>query len=437
MYQDSVYPVSQRGSSGIAFEAGVKGQNLTEWQFGLASKNPRWNVSGTYMQALPRFLSTDQEGGDEKEFLREYFDTDEEMLSAIFLKGYQWPFDVKKIFGGSSLIDLIVYQESILKHRRIFLDYRNNSNFQEINFNKLSQEAYEYLSRAGACFGRPIERLSHMNQPAVEFYREHGVDLEREMLEVAVCVQHNNGGLAVDKNWETNMKGLFAVGEVCGSHGVTRPGGSALNAGQVGGTKAAETIARKRRGCGEKAESEKDGLREMVRIFVEHVLSTHGRKKAEIVRDQAAARMSRCGGMIRNEADIERALKETVEELKGFDELEPVEAAGELEMYFRLRDMLLSQQMYLYAMRDYLKRRCGSRGSALYTDMAGEKPHVKLPDIFRCSFDDGKLRGVVQEVALHGGSFHAEWRKVRPVPADDYTFETEWKRFREEYLSAQ
>ena len=33
----------------------------------------------------------------------------------IFLKGYQWPFDVNKIFGGSSVIDLLVYQETVFK----------------------------------------------------------------------------------------------------------------------------------------------------------------------------------------------------------------------------------------------------------------------------------------------------------------------------------
>ena len=47
MFRDSVYPLSQTGSSGMAFEAGVFGKNLTEWQFGLSSLQPRWNVSGT------------------------------------------------------------------------------------------------------------------------------------------------------------------------------------------------------------------------------------------------------------------------------------------------------------------------------------------------------------------------------------------------------
>ena len=35
MYADSVYPFGHYGASGIAFEAGVSGKNLTEWQDGL------------------------------------------------------------------------------------------------------------------------------------------------------------------------------------------------------------------------------------------------------------------------------------------------------------------------------------------------------------------------------------------------------------------
>ena len=52
-----------------------------------------------------------------------------------------------------------------------------------------------------------------------------------------------NGGLAVDTWGTTNLEGCYAVGELAGTHGVTRPGGAALNAGQVFGTRCAEHIA--------------------------------------------------------------------------------------------------------------------------------------------------------------------------------------------------
>ena len=82
-----------------------------------------------------------------------------------------------------------------------------------------------------------------MNQPAIDFYRDKGVDLYTQPLEIALCAQHNNGGLGIDCWWQTNVKGLFAVGEAAASHGVYRPGGTALNAGQVGTwEKARETL---------------------------------------------------------------------------------------------------------------------------------------------------------------------------------------------------
>ena len=47
-------------------------------------------------------------------------------MSLVFLKGYQWPFDIRKALDGSSLIDLLVYRETVLRGRRVFLDFRRN-----------------------------------------------------------------------------------------------------------------------------------------------------------------------------------------------------------------------------------------------------------------------------------------------------------------------
>ena len=99
IYSLSVYPMSQFGATGVALEAGAMGRNLTEWQYGLSSLRPRWNVSGSYMQVLPRFVSVDKDG-KEYDFLSEYVYSRPEMLSRVFLKGYQWPFDVRKLEKG-------------------------------------------------------------------------------------------------------------------------------------------------------------------------------------------------------------------------------------------------------------------------------------------------------------------------------------------------
>ena len=84
-----------------------------------------------------------------------------------------------------------------------------------------------------------------MNSPAIQLYRDHGIDLASESLEIGICAQHNNGGLKGNIWWESDLKHPFPVGEVNGSHGVTRPGGSALNSGQVGSYRAALFISRK------------------------------------------------------------------------------------------------------------------------------------------------------------------------------------------------
>ena len=433
MYHDSVYPVSQLGGSGLAFEAGAAGKNLTEWQFGLASLHPRWNVSGTYMQVLPRFVSTDGDGGDQREFLMDYFETEEEMLSMVFLKGYQWPFDVNKIFGGSSVIDLLVYQETILKGRKVYLDFTKNPGGGNIPFEKLLQEAYDYLKQAGALFGTPIERLRQMNEPAISFYQDHKVDLYQEKLEIAICAQHNNGGISTDAYWETRIQGLFAVGEACGSHGVTRPGGTALNAGQVGAVRAAEKIRLRKLHEKKSVISNVTELllREEVREFVELPKKASGTIALGGLWKKAAKRMSACGGMIRNRENLESALEETEAELESYLKLVKCPSEDQLPIFYRLRDMLISQKVYLFAMLDYAKSSAGSRGSALYTDKNGRRPDLKLPELYRCRLDQGMHGGIIQEILLNGLQCSSEWRSVRPIPEIDYFFENQWKAYRD------
>lgn len=61
-YWDSVYPESQTGALGMLVRAGVRLVNLNHWQYGLASTKFRWNVSGSYQQALPRYVSVGADG---------------------------------------------------------------------------------------------------------------------------------------------------------------------------------------------------------------------------------------------------------------------------------------------------------------------------------------------------------------------------------------
>ena len=429
MYADSVYPFSQYGATGLALEAGAKGKNLTEWQYGLASVAPRWNVSGTYMQVLPRVYSAAADGSDEREFLMDFFTDAHDMLSKLFLKGYQWPFDVRKVADGSSIIDILVYLETC-KGRKVYLDYRTNPADGEFSYDDLLPEAHEYLTRAGACFGTPIERLAHMNQPAIDFYRDKGVDLYTQPLEIALCAQHNNGGIGIDCWWQTDVKGLFAVGEAAASHGVYRPGGTALNAGQVGSTRAAQYIAARCRGDASAGfdVAASAALAEMAAL-ADACRADTGNVRA--LWQHAAEEMSRCGAAIRDPAQIRAYGKQVEAQLAGFAKTVKAGSRTELAMVYRLRDMLLSQHAYLTAMADYTAHGGKSRGSALYTDLTGGiKPFTQLPDTFTFALDEAEAP-LIQELWFEDGTCRTRWRAPRPIPEDDDFFENVWRSYRE------
>lgn len=429
MYADSVYPFSQYGATGLALEAGAKGKNLTEWQYGLASVTPRWNVSGTYMQVLPRVYSAAADGSGEHEFLTDFFTDAHDMLSKLFLKGYQWPFDVRKVADGSSIIDILVYLETC-KGRRVYLDYRRNPVGGEFAYDALLSEAREYLTRAGACFGTPIKRLAHMNQPAIDFYRDKGVDLYTQPLEIALCAQHNNGGIGIDCWWQTDVKGLFAVGEAAASHGVYRPGGTALNAGQVGSTRAAQYIAARCRGDA----PDNFGLAAAEALAEMGALADGCKAETGNVRalwKQAAEGMSRCGAAIRDPAQIRAYGKQVEAQLADFAQTVKAGSRTELAMLYRLRDMLLSQRAYLTAMTDYTAHGGKSRGSALYTDLTGgTKPFGQLPDTFTFALDETEAP-LIQELWFEDGTCRTAWRTPRPIPEDDDFFENVWRSYRE------
>ena len=429
MYADSVYPFSQYGATGLALEAGARGKNLTEWQYGLASVAPRWNVSGTYMQVLPRVFSTAADGSDEREFLMDFFTDAHDMLSKLFLKGYQWPFDVRKVAEGSSIIDILVYLETC-KGRKVYLDYRKNPVDGAFSYDALLPEAREYLTRAGACFGTPIERLAHMNQPAIDFYRDKGVDLYTQPLEIALCAQHNNGGIGIDCWWQTDVKGLFAVGEAAASHGVYRPGGTALNAGQVGSTRAAQYIAARCRGDASAGfdAAASAALAEMAAL-ADACRADTGNVRA--LWQHAAEEMSRCGAAIRDPAQIRAYGKQVEAQLAGFAKTVKAGSRTELAMVYRLRDMLLSQHAYLTAMADYTAHGGKSRGSALYTDLTGGiKPFTQLPDTFTFALDEAEAP-LIQELWFEDGTCRTRWRAPRPIPEDDDFFENVWRSYRE------
>ena len=347
VYENTVYPESQHGGTGLAIAAGATMANLDQWQYGIASTSFRWNLSGTYQQVLPRYVSVD-EHGVEREFL--YDALGEASLGLIFLKGYQWPFDTRKM-DGSSRVDLLLADET-RRGRRVYLDFTRNPKGLERGFSVLPEEAYTYLSRSGALFGTPIERLAHMNRRAVALYADHGIDLASERLPIAVCAQHCNGGVAVDMHWQSDVRGLYVAGEAAGNFGVYRPGGSALNATQVGSLRAAEHIA----SLYDPKENIPDAAYLPPRLL-------RGESDLRAIRVGICGEMSRVADFARDVSAM-TALAERVRSLlSDLPARVAIADARQTAEWYRLRDMLLTVREVLCAMI-HSAQQIGSHGAA-------------------------------------------------------------------------
>jgi succinate dehydrogenase/fumarate reductase flavoprotein subunit len=432
IYQTSVYPAVHFGAIGLALMAGARARNLPESQFGLASTKFRWNVSGTYMQVVPRFISLGEADSDEQEFLRPYFSSRAEMNGNIFLKGYQWPFDARKVIGGSSLIDLLVYIETMIKGRRVYLDFRRDP--EGFSLDDLPAEARDYLKRSGANQPSPIQRLLGMNPGAVELYSNHGIHLADEPLQVAVCAQHNNGGLAGNIWWEsTNIKHLFPVGEVNGSHGVTRPGGSALNAGQVGGFRAAEFIANRYAGWSMDEEAALQAVQSSLENVHEWMSKCqHARRDWNPVLKEIRERMSLAGAHIRSRAVMQQNLL-NAEELVQDIMSNGCRYSGDrdLKHVFRVRQLCYSHLVYLQAIACSLADNVGSRGSSIVLHPDGRPVHPLLGDQWKILPEDPSYREKVLETeTTPAGKILNEWVDCRPLPETEAWFETAWAEFR-------
>ncbi|MGA2062704.1 MAG: FAD-binding protein [Thermoguttaceae bacterium] len=463
LYETTVYPQGQFGIHGLAFEAGLAGENLTESQFGLASIKYRWNVSGSYMQVIPRIYSTDANGSNDREFLARVFPTMREMASKIFMKGYQWPFDPQRIENlQSSLIDVLVFNET-RQGRRVFMDFLRNpagpAEMGAFDLEDLELEARMYLLYTGATQERPIDRLMKMNPLAIDIYTEHGIDLGKEPLEIAVCAQHNNGGFAVNKWWESSIPHTFVIGEMAGTHGIKRPGGSALNAGQTGGLRAAEYIAnvytpgkraagvrskvleKKLKGIVGEMEAMFNCCADIVGATVKLSPQQGGDGLAgDDVMGEIRRRMTASAGHIRRLEDARVALGKAVELCRqigqrGF----AAQSAQEAVAAIQARHLALTSAAYLKAIATLLEQGGGSRGSHLVLSEDGVEIHPSVIDPstgrpLRFKKENLELRKEILQVQFDPENADLfECRNVAPRAAGKplAAFEPAWEDFRE------
>jgi len=215
LYSLNVFPDGMTGDGvAMAYRAGARLVNMEFIQIGPCIVHPvKFALSGVFWRMKPRLIN-----GDGREFLRRRVPPDINLEEALRLKGVSFPFSVR---NDSMYVDVAVFEEITSgvpgPHGGVFLDITHNS-----------KADIETKARV------PFEHLL-----------AQGVDIRKEAVEFAPCIQHFNGGILIKPDASTDVPGLFACGEAAGGqHGADRPGGNALADSQVYGAVAGAEAAR-------------------------------------------------------------------------------------------------------------------------------------------------------------------------------------------------
>jgi succinate dehydrogenase / fumarate reductase flavoprotein subunit len=392
LYRDSVYPRHCFGSLGLAMEAGLEAVNLTESQFGISTSRDDfpWNLSGTYVQAMPYIFSRDPRG-NERNFLADTYRTTQELASNVFRKGYQWPFHAARMLNfGSSLVDLAIVKEK-RAGRKVFMDFNRNPlpvpGDAEFDLERLDPDVRAYLANAGALLEKPLDRLRKMNPLSIELYKRYKYDITRDPLEFAVNNQHMNGGLAVAARRKTPVPKAPERGLI------DEAVGGALD-----------------------------------------VLKAGSPLTVQSIRKDVQDRMSDHAGVLCNAADVNtalaasRALNQTIRQ-QGIAYSGAPEALKALQW----RQTALLSEAVLTALAFYIARGGGSRGARAICSPTGDRvPKARIRALEDTRFVSERVEDRAEKIHVRfdAGAFVCDARPIRRLNRDDKPFfERDWPDF--------
>ena len=162
---------------------------------------------------------------------------------------------------------------------------------------------YLDISHRDADFIR--ERLPRM----YERFHDLGVDMAAEAVEVAPTSHYGMGGVAVDDFGETDVDGLFAIGEtMAGVHGANRLGGNSLAETVAYGVVAGERIADRADGPGAVPDALREGLVEPHLRDLRAMADNDGAHDVDAVLADLRELMWEHAGILRDEASLREGL---------------------------------------------------------------------------------------------------------------------------------
>jgi fumarate reductase (CoM/CoB) subunit A len=210
LFRYSFNPPGNTGDAyAMALRAGAELFNMEFMQQGLATTWPTQAMVMLYQMDKP-YRMLNAEG---KFFVQQYLPVGVSIEDVSRLKALHWPVSCRDV---TIHLDRAIKGEALrgnaTRHSGIFVD----------------------LSDANRGFEPEL---------FVPFMLSKGIDVRRDLVQVQVHHHTSNGGIRIDSDGQTGIRGLFAAGEAAGWQGADRLGGTMLGGSQVFGWRAGSKAA--------------------------------------------------------------------------------------------------------------------------------------------------------------------------------------------------
>jgi len=229
LFEKNLYPSDITGDGyAMSHRAGAQLANMEFMQAGISLVAPFVNLFGNYLwDASPNITNP---GGHA--FIQDYLPAGLGVAEVLQEKQRHFPF---------SASDISRYVEISIQ--------------KEINAGLCTEQGGVYLDFVGRDFQQILRdktrSIAKMWPLTYAWYEKRGVDLYQDKVQIACSAHAVNGGLRIDSDAQSSIKGLYAAGEVAaGPHGADRLGGNMSVTCQVFGRRAGRAAAERAREVG-------------------------------------------------------------------------------------------------------------------------------------------------------------------------------------------
>ena len=246
---------------------------------------------------------------------------------------------------GTSVITTMFYEGAVLRDRdgKRFMLESDPVNAERVNKDVMARRIAGAVAdgrgteHGGVYFdATPVgAETLHASYPAyVARYERVGVDITKEMMEIAPAPHTALGGVMISPECRTDVAGLFACGEVIGGlHGANRIGGSAGLETLVFGRRAGDTCAKDAPGFAIEWEGWDDWAQTLL-------VGQGDASDAQALRGRMGQALAAGAGVLRTAEGLEKALEELAQvrrEAEGLSGHTPEAAFARLRLLNDLR----------------------------------------------------------------------------------------------------